>query len=267
MQRVRRLALSFALAAMASGASAVQASTLWYNGDFDGNDAVENATNLASTLNGGTLYSAFVYDDFIVPVGQTWTITNLFSNIQQVSGLSGPSTSATWQIRTGISTGNGGTLVASGDGAATMTATGGATIAPTLAAFVVSENISALTLTAGTYWLTVAPDIVSPFYFANGDYISTTSGANAIGMPPGNGSSFINTVGLPAGVGYNYAPTSVIEGPGNWDFSMGVNGTITLTPVPEPSSLTLAGVALCVGGITLARRRLKVRTSLFAREG
>ena len=233
-------------------------SILWYNGDFDGRDALENATNLASTYNGGTLYNAFVYDDFIVPTGQTWTITSVFSNIQETN-FTTLSTTATWQILSGVSAGNGGTTVASGDGAATMTATGGPVIDPSLNAFLLSETISPVVLTAGTYWLTVAPDIPPPFYFSNAAYISSTSGANAVGTPPGNdGNSFVNTVGLPSAIGYDFVPASVIEGGGTWDYSMGVSGSST-GAIPEPSSLTLGGIVLFLCGLTVGGRRLIAR--------
>jgi len=232
---------------------------LWYNGDPDGRDALENATNLASTYNGGTLYNAFVYDNFIVPTGQTWTITSVFSNIE-VTNFTTPPTTATWQILSGVSAGNGGTTVAAGDGAATLTPNGFPPVNPTNVASTLSETISPVVLKAGTYWLSVAPDITSPFYFANFAGISTTGGANAIGNPPGNdGNSFINTVGLPAAIGYDFVPTSVVEGGGTWDYSLGLSGTFTSTTIPEPSSLTLGGIVLCLCGLSVAGRRLIAR--------
>jgi hypothetical protein len=251
-----------AATALLCGPGARAGSVLWYNGDFDGRDALENATNLASTVNPpGTLYNAFVYDNFIVPTGQTWTITNVFSNIQ--TNFATLSTTATWQILSGVSAGNGGTTVASGDGAATQTATGGAVVSPQFTAYKLSENIAPVVLTAGTYWLSVAPDIPAvngEFFFSTQFDISTTSGKNAVGNPPGNdGNSFINTVGLPAAIGYNFVPTSSIEGPGNWDYSMGVSGTFVTTVIPEPSSLVLAGVALSLCSLAVARRRMTAR--------
>jgi hypothetical protein len=262
MMKLRTLRLASAamlLAAMTGSGQAVQASgTLWYNGDSDGRDALLSATNLASTFNGGTLYNSFVYDDFIVPTGQTWTVTGVFSNIQITNFTTVPTT-ATWAINSGMSAGNAGTVVASGDASATLTPTGGPVIAPNLVAYTASETISPVVLTAGTYWLTNAPDIPSPFFFANALYISTTSGANAIGMPPGNdGNSFINTVGLPPALSFNYTPTSdpSVEGPGTWDYSMGVTGTFTSVTVPEPSTAILGGFALGVCCLSVIGRRL-----------
>src|ERR1700734_3231828 len=45
--------------------------TLWYNGDNDGRDALVNQTGAADGL---------VYDDFIVPTGDIYTLTGVFSN-------------------------------------------------------------------------------------------------------------------------------------------------------------------------------------------
>ena len=153
--------------------------------------------------------------------------------------------------------------MASCDGTATVTATGGPVVDPNLIAYSVTENVAPVVLTAGTYWLTVAPDIPvsnGSFFFASAAYISTTSGANAVGTPPGNdGNSFINTVSLPAAIGYNFTPTSTIEGPGNWDYSMGVSGTAVV--IPEPSTLSLAVIGLCACGLSVAGRRLIARAA------
>ena len=48
--------------------------TLWYNGDWDGNDALANERN---TL----IARSNVYDDFIVPVADgSWTVGTIWSN-------------------------------------------------------------------------------------------------------------------------------------------------------------------------------------------
>jgi hypothetical protein len=244
--------------------SSARAAMLWYNGDPDGRDATLNATNLVSTFGGGTLYNSFVYDNFIVPAGQTWNVTSLFANIESNAG---PISTATWQIRKGVSAGNGGTLVASGDGNAVQTPTGGPVIDPTTTAYTLTENIPTVALTSGTYWLTFAPDI--PLGSAGvgvNAYLETTSGANAVGTPPGNdGNSFVNTTGAGAPVPHNYTPTSdpSIEGPGTWDYSLGVNGTAqpAATAVPEPSTLVMWAMFGLSGLAAAARRRLMTRRS------
>ena len=86
---------------------------LWYNGDFN------NINGLANEVN--TLVAdAHVYDNFIVPAGG-FDITSVFSDDLISTNVTG----ATWEIRSGVSAGNGGTLVASGSTSTpTVTATG-----------------------------------------------------------------------------------------------------------------------------------------------
>src|SRR5205809_3442620 len=78
---------------------------LWYNGDFNGVNGLANEEN---TSLGDGQYPR-VYDDFNVPSGG-WTLTSVFSDNLENTVVSG----ATWEIRQGISEGNGGTLIASG---------------------------------------------------------------------------------------------------------------------------------------------------------
>jgi hypothetical protein len=115
-----RTAFALAMAAICFWASARPASadsTLWYNGDFDGNSAAYNELNPFATNSTG-----FVYDDFIVPTGQTWIVQGVFSN-DQMMGFTKTTLSAYWEIRSGVSDGNGGVLVASDTSFATQTPT------------------------------------------------------------------------------------------------------------------------------------------------
>jgi hypothetical protein len=235
--------------------SRARADLLWYNGDYDNRDSLTNESQVpVNTGSGYVLEKSLVYDNFIVPTGQTWTLTSLFSN-NQIAYYANPTT-ATWEIRSGVSAGNGGTLVASGDSAATLTAvttvSGYYYAAPE---YTVSVAVSNITLTAGTYWLAVAPD--SAGYYGDQSYIETTSGANAVGSPPGDdGNSFINSNS--PGAPLNFAPTSsVLNDPGAIDFSMGVVGTF-VAGVPEPSSWGLVLVGL-IGPAAYLRRRKQAR--------
>jgi hypothetical protein len=143
--------------------------TLWYNGDFNGVNGEDDEMNAGiPDLN--------VYDDFFVPAGQSWTLSSIFSNDLATYNA----TTAYWEIRSGISSGNGGTLLASGTSAVTQTATGGSAFGESEYNFQVSGlNVA---LSSGTYWLTLSP-IGSGSGSAS---ICTTSGLNAIGTPPGN---------------------------------------------------------------------------------
>ncbi|MCQ9208831.1 MAG: PEP-CTERM sorting domain-containing protein, partial [Omnitrophica bacterium] len=144
------------------------------------------------------------------------------------------------EIRSGISSGSGGTLIAGNTSFATQTATG-------RSGFDYDEyriEVSGLNfnLTPGTYWLSVAP-----VGFGSGrSFVSTTSGLNALGSPAGNNqNAYINR----PDTGYNFALTSDISSEWVYDFSMGVEGNV----VPEPASLTLLGIGLL--GFGAARRK------------
>ena len=62
---------------------------------------------------------------------------------------------ATWEIRSGVSNGNGGTVVASGTAAATMKPTGRVFIG--LGEYSVGVKFPAVSLSSGTYWVNVTP--------------------------------------------------------------------------------------------------------------
>ncbi len=234
--------------------SPARAGLLWYNGDYDGRTSLLNETNVPATnTDSPPLQKSLVYENFVVPVGQIWTITSVFSN-DAVAFAVAPTT-ATWQIRSGVSAGNGGTLIASGDSSATVTPLSGISISG-YTAETITATIPAVTLTAGTYWLAVAPD--SAGYYADQSFVLSTSGANGVGTPAGNdGNSYITNSYPTSGTGsYNFtASTTVLNKRGvgfgpNIDFSMGVAGVI----VPEPSSVVLVAVGLA-GASTWARKR------------
>ncbi len=248
--RFRILGLLVILIAAATiPSTSAHAATLWYNGDFDLNDSATNL-NYVPIRVGSTyvLERSLVYNNFIVPVGQTWSITNVFSNNQLAYYV--PPVTAAWEIRTAMTAGQGGTLVASGDTTATATllhaADGNTYIDPE---YRVSATVSNVTLTAGTYWLAVAPD--SAGYYGDQSYIETTSGANAVGLPRGNdGNSFLNN-NLPGSGALNFAAS-------NLDYSMGVIGTVTTAAtVPEPASALMLAAGLA--GVAAYLRRNQSR--------
>jgi hypothetical protein len=154
-------------------------------------------------------------------------------------------TQAYWEIREGVSAYDGGTLVpnASGTSAASVTSTGrSGTEGDEYTVAVTGLNI---TLTAGTYWLTVDPlDSGS-----NNSFISATVGLNAVGTPPGNDdNSFFNSTIY----GTSFEPASDFIGyPA--DFSMGVAGS-----VPEPSTLVMGSIgALAAFGYAARVRNIR----------
>jgi hypothetical protein len=243
----------------ASIASPARAGLLWYNGDNDNRDSLGNYSNVSVRIGTTTVSTnSLVYDNFTVPVGQVWSIASVFSD-DQIS-YSGTPTSATWQIRSGVSSGNGGTLVASGSTTATYTVLTAFNPATGYTEDRVTAAVTGVTLSAGTYWLAVAPNSLGGSDYGDQSYIETTSGANAVGSPAGNdGNSFVtNNFSTSGSNSFYYTPTSVAlagDGDGSTiDFSMGVNGTVMPGAIPEPSSLVLVAVGLIAPVVMLRRR-------------
>jgi hypothetical protein len=205
------------------------AGSLWYNGDFNGVNGFSNERNT-------TISQCGVYDNFTGPSsGTMWDVTAVFSDNLENTVITG----ADWEIRTGLSNGNGGSLVASGTtGVPTVTPTGRSGFGFTeFMVEVTGLNIMLPALPAGQfYWLNVTP-------IGNGSgrsFISLTSGMNCVGTPCGNdGNSFFNSTFFGA----------YFSGPGNVDYSMGVIGAV----IPEPATVAL--LTCGVGALLIALRR------------
>ena len=200
------------------GGGAGPSGPLWYNGDFNGINGLANEMN---TLVG----QSSIYDNFIVP-GPGWHITSIFSDNLLNTNVTG----ATWEIRSGVTEGNGGTVVASGTTTTpVVTPTGRSGFGFT--EFMVEITGLSVDLAPGTYWLNVTP-------VGDGSgrsFDSDTSGTNCVGLPCGNDdNAFINS----SDFGFVFHNTSSGD-VGQPDFSMGVNGTIQgggcVTPTPSPT--------------------------------
>ena len=185
------------------------AGALWYNGDFNGVNGLANERD--TSLGAGQF--AQVFDDFHVPDEAGWDVHSVFSNNLENTNVTG----ATWEIRQGITEGNGGTLVASG-----MTMTPNVT--PTgrdgfgFLEFMVEVTGLDVHLGPGDYFLNVTPtgDLTGR------SFDSSTDGANCIGTPCGNNqNAFFNSNFF----GANYSSTANFGQP--YDFSMGVNGDVS----------------------------------------
>src|SRR5713101_7639316 len=97
------LALAAALVLNTSVCAQAPPGSLWYNGDFNYVNGLANERNTLVT-------QAAVYDDFDVTAPLGWHVTAVFSdNLFSSMTVTG----ADWEIRTGVSEGNAGTLIAS----------------------------------------------------------------------------------------------------------------------------------------------------------
>jgi hypothetical protein len=150
-------------------------------------------------------------------------VTALFSDNLMTTVVTG----ADWEIRTGISEGNAGTLVASGTTNSPLVIPTGRGEIPEYIVEVTGLNVFLPMLPSGQhYWLNVTP-------VGNGtgrSWNSTTSGTNCVGTPCGNDqNAFFNSTFFGA-----YFTSTSNEGQ-PYDYSMGVIGTV----VPEPATLAL----------------------------
>jgi hypothetical protein len=202
-------------------------SLAWYTGNpEDALSATVGLTNEVSSAHG----QANVYDEFIVPAGSGWDVTSVFSDDSMLGTT--VVTQANWQIRSGVSSGNGGTLIASGASAASQDQiySGAGYVIDTI-----QVNNLSVDLAPGTYWLSVAPVIT------NSDTAGTvpTNDAGAVGLPTENGMGVGTFDNYPSvGLDYFADPTS---GGSPHDWSMGLYAT-PLGATPEPSAFGLMAI-------------------------
>jgi hypothetical protein len=127
---------------------------LFYGGDINTSDlnaAGMSDENTLLILGGSSTYAA-------VNIPVTSTVYGILFNIQADAAFD-PLT-ATYDIRTGVSEGNGGTSIASGSGAAVVQATGRNFLG--LNEYTVSVSWSpAVTLTPGEYWFNTTPQCLN----------------------------------------------------------------------------------------------------------
>ena len=235
---MKKIALLSVLTLLFFNISAYAANLYFYGGDWEPNDP--NANGLYNGTDGhigGNPYGAAVYQNFVA--GSPINVTGLFTNnLVDYTPLSGY-----WEIRTEVSEGNGGTLIASGSGSLTNTPTG-------RSGFGFDEynnTVSGLNvaLPSDTYWFAVVPTCTT----CGGDSFNTNSlhGLNAVGTQISN-QQYWNS---PDGFGANFSNTNNSGGVFP-TFSSGVYADV----VPEPSSLIMLGSGLLAAG-GVARRGLR----------
>jgi hypothetical protein len=231
------VALTAALVLNAPVCAQAPPGSLWYNGDFNGVNGLSNERNTVVT-------QGAVYDDFDVTAPQGWHVTAVFSdNLFNAITV----TAADWEIRTGVSEGNAGTLIASGttnSPIVTLINTGCFDYC-VYRVEVTGLNSFLPALPSGQhYWLNVTP-------VGNGSgraFNMTTSGNHCVGSPCGNDqNAFFNSTFF----GTYFTSTSNEGQP--YDYSMGV----IAMEVPEPTTVAL--LTCGVGALLIALRRRRPR--------
>jgi len=227
----------FVIAAFVLNATAIAQAppgSLWYNGDLNYVNALPNERDPST--------QAAVYDDFDVAAPLGWHVTAVFSD--NIITPDTATTGADWEIRSGVSEGNAGTLIASGTtNSPLLTHTGRFFFdTPEYMVEVTGLNVFLPMLPAGQhYWLNVTP--VS--YRQGSSLNTTTSGFNCVGTPCGNDdNAFWNSTKYFFDHTYNHCD-------GCNDFSMGVIGSV----VPEPATVALLTCGMGALLIVVHRRR------------
>ncbi len=128
---------------------------LFYGGDINtsnANAAGMSDENTLLIIGGGSTYGAVA-----IPTGVTGNVSGICFNIQADAAFD-PLT-ATYDIRSGVSEGNGGTSVASGSGTVVVQATGRNFLG--LNEYTVALSFPTVSLASGTYWFNITPQCLN----------------------------------------------------------------------------------------------------------
>ena len=211
---------------------------LFYGGDLNPSNPRSNALgNETDLYSPGIPYGVGTYQNFIN--SQTWNITGLFTNNLSTLTPSG----GYWEIRSGMSEGNGGTLIASGTGSGgnfSQTPTGRSDFGDSEYTDLVSGlNVN---LPSGMYWLAMVPSC--PTCEGRSFNSNSLEGLNAVGTQVSDDQFWNDSL-------FNNFSNADDVGGGFPTFSSGVLGT----EIPEPSSMVMLAPGLGLVVARVVRRR------------
>jgi hypothetical protein len=150
----------------------------FYGGDLDTSSA--NAAGMSDENTLLILGGSGTYSNLVIPAGTTVTAKGLLFNVQ-ASAAFDPKT-ASYDIRTGVSEGNGGTSIASGTTNIQVAQTGNNFLG--LWEYSVVVVFPPVTLTSGAYWVNVTPNCTNTLDGSCGVFrmfvSNTTSRTNAL---------------------------------------------------------------------------------------
>ncbi len=228
---MRRIRWALAAAVVAIGTpTGASAQVLFYNGDGGGVNGTGSEVNTIVTR-------SMIYENFTIG-GSGAFITGLFGDFMFTPTPS--FTTAAWEVRSGVSNGNGGVLLFSGvtDIATSYLGTFNSLYDQYR---VQASDMGSFFLASGVYWFGL-----SPIGDGTGrSFLQMTEGVNGVSANLDN-QYVIDSEWF----SYDFADSPLT---GTRNYALGVQGRYAESVVPEPATVTLLATGLA--GMAAARRR------------
>ncbi len=195
---------------------------LFYGGDVNPSSPTANAFANENTL---LVPDTTTWAAFNIPTGEIWTVDGLFINTVADGYDELDPTKTSWAIAAGLSSGDGGTIVAAGTSTPAGTsfvATG--RVLDGLPEYTLKVRIVTTVLISGTYWVNITPqctDPGNPSCSVAQYFLDDTFGLNRYGPLEPADEGFFNS----SFFGFDYAPLCDVSSTGCQALSFGVIGT------------------------------------------